>query len=91
VNSLANLYAGALCQFTMVRMDCSGLCIFYQTFYGGAEGFKLMYFHLKACGISVLLLLIVVLILLLIVVLIWVWYLLVGSVDVVWRLFVCRK
>jgi len=49
----------------------------------GAEGFKLMYFHLKSCGISVLLLLIVVLI--------WVSHLLVGSVDVVWRLFVCRN
>jgi hypothetical protein len=76
VNSLASLYARALCQFIMVRIGWSGLCIFFiRPLMVSAEGFKLMYFHLKSCGISVLLLLIDVLI--------WVWYLLVGSVDVV--------
>jgi hypothetical protein len=83
VKSLASLYAGALCQFTMGRMGWSSLCIFINPLMVGADGFRLMYFHLESCGISVLLLLIVFLIRF--------WYVLVGSMDVVWKLFVCRK
>jgi hypothetical protein len=52
VNSLE---AGVWCQFTMGRIGWSGLCIFTSPLMVGAEGFKLMYFHLLSCGIRVLL------------------------------------
>jgi len=83
VKGLASLYVGAFCQFTMSRMDWSGLCIFISPLMVGAEGVKLMYLHLKSCGLSVLLSLMIFLI--------WFWYVLVGSVDVVWKRLVCRK
>ena len=59
VNSLASLYAGALCQFTTGRIGCSGLCSFIRPLMVGAEGFMLMYLHLVSCGMCVLLLCIV--------------------------------
>ena len=36
-------------------MGWSGLCVFICPFMEGAEGFKLTYFHLISCGISVFL------------------------------------
>jgi hypothetical protein len=80
VKSLTSLYAETLCQFTMRPMGWSGLCIFISLLMVSAEKFKLMYLYLKSCGISVLLSLIVFLISF--------WYVLVGSVDVVWKPFV---
>jgi hypothetical protein len=44
-------------------MGWCGLCIFIRPLMVGAEGFKLMYFHLVSCGINVLILFIVFLIL----------------------------
>jgi hypothetical protein len=55
VNSSASLQSGALRQFATGRMGWSGLCIFIRPVMEGAEGFKLMYFHLVSCGISILL------------------------------------
>jgi len=39
----------------MGRIGWSGLCIFTSPLMDGAEGFKLTYFHMLSCGISVLL------------------------------------
>ena len=49
----------------------------------GAEGFKLIYFHLISRGICVVLAFIVLLV--------WVWMVLVGSTVEVWELFSRRK
>jgi len=83
VNSLDSLYAGALHQFTTGRMGWSGLCSFIRPLMVGAEGFMLVYFHFESCNMSVLLLCIVFQI--------CVWYDFVGSVDMVWNWFACRK
>jgi len=53
VNSLDNLYAGALRQFITGRMDWSGLCIFIRPLMEGADRFMLMYFHLWSLSIRV--------------------------------------
>jgi hypothetical protein len=55
VNNLASFKAGAWRQFTM---GWSALCIFIGPLMVGAEGFRLMYFHLFSLGTSVLLFLI---------------------------------
>ena len=83
VNSLDNLYAGALRQFTTGRMDCSGLCNFIRPLMEGADGFMLMYFHLWSLAIRVGLCLIVDLI--------CVWNILVGPVAFVWKSLFCMK
>ena len=49
------LYAGALRPFTIGRVGWSGLCSFVRPFMVGAEGFKLMRFHLEFCAISAVL------------------------------------
>ena len=67
----------------MGRIGWSGLCTFTSPLMEGAEGFKLTYFHLLSCGISVLLSFIVFLI--------CVWNALVGSVVVFWKLFSSKK
>jgi len=46
VISFDNLYAGALRQFTTLRMGWSGLCNIIRPLMEGADGFMLMYFHL---------------------------------------------
>jgi hypothetical protein len=82
VNTLASLYAGAPHQFTTRLMGWSGLCIFIRPLIVGAEGFRLMHFHLVSCGISSLLSFIF---------LIWVLKVLVGYVVLVWKSFACIK
>ena len=62
VNNLANLWAGALHQLTTGRMGRSGLCSFTRPLMVGAEGIKLIYFHLAFEFINLGLLLIVFLI-----------------------------
>ena len=54
VNSRANLYAGALLQFTTGWVGCSGLCSLINPLIDSAIGFK--YFHLVSYGMSILLL-----------------------------------
>jgi hypothetical protein len=61
-NNLASLYAGALHQFTIGLISWSVLCSFIRPRMVGAEGFRLMYFHLVSELMSLGLLLIVFLI-----------------------------
>jgi hypothetical protein len=48
VNGWASLYAGALCQFTTGLIGWSVLWIFIRPLMVGADGLKLMYFHLAS-------------------------------------------
>ena len=47
VKDLESLYAGAFRQLTRGRMGCSGLCSLIKPFMVGAEGLRLMNFHLE--------------------------------------------
>lgn len=71
MNSLASLWAWAVCQLTTGWMGCSGLCSLIRPLKEGAVGFMFLCFHLVSGGMSVLLLFIVFLI--------WDWKKLVGS------------
>jgi len=83
VNSLDNLYAGALRKLTTGRMGWSGLCIFIRPLIEGADGFILMYFHLWSLEMRIGLRFIVVLT--------CVWKVLVGSTACIWKLLFCMK
>jgi hypothetical protein len=65
------------------RIGWPGLCIITSPLMEGSEGFKLTYFHLLSCGISVLLSFIVFLI--------CVWNALFGSMAVFWKLFLSKN
>ena len=77
VNSFASLYAGALHHFTIGRIGRSGLCIFTRPLMVGADGLRLVYFHLDSGFIS--------LVLLLITFLICFWKVFMGSVLEIWK------
>ena len=79
VNSFVSLYAGALHQFTRGRMGRSGLCSFIKPLMVGADGFMFVCLHLVSQGISVLLVFIVFRT--------DAWYVFVGSVGLILKLF----